>query len=92
MPWRTTVTIHARFLKRLLHSAMPELDKNAGEQMLIYQFLTGVPTAISQQLRATGEAKELTKVVEQACLLMTIDNYSSPHVRYHNRAVTEIKG
>ena len=34
-------------LKRLLQSAKPGLDKNAGEQMLIHQFLMGVPTAIS---------------------------------------------
>ena len=66
-------------LKQLLQSVMPGLDKNAGEQMLIHQFLTGVPTAISRQLRATGEAKELRKVVERARLLMTIDNYSSLH-------------
>ena len=58
---------------------MPGLDKNAGEQMLIHQFLMGVPTAISRQLRATGEVKELTKVVERARLLMTIVNHSSPH-------------
>ena len=47
------------------------------EQMLIHQFLTGLPTDISRQLRATGEAKELTKVVERARLLMTMDNQSS---------------
>ena len=63
-------------LKRLLQSAMPGLDENAGEQMLIHQFLTGLPTDISRQLRATGEAKKLTKVVERARLLMTIDNQS----------------
>ena len=64
-------------LKRLLQSAMPGLDENAGEQMLIHQFLMGLPTDISRQLRATGEAKKLTKVVERARLLMTIDNQSS---------------
>ena len=64
-------------LKRLLQSAVPGLDVNAREQMLIHQFLTGLLTDISRQLRATEEAKELTKVVERACLLMTIDNQSS---------------
>ena len=44
--------------------------------MLIHQFLTGLPTTISRQLRAMGEAKEFTKVVEWAHLLMTIDNHS----------------
>ena len=64
-------------LKRLLQSAMPGLDESASEQMLIHQFLTGLPIDISRQLRATGEAKELTKVVERARLLMKIDNQSS---------------
>ena len=64
-------------LKRLLQSAVPGLDVDVREQMLIHQFLTGLPTDISRQLRATGEAKELTKVVERARLLMTMDNQSS---------------
>jgi len=42
--------------------------------MPIHQFLTGLPTAISRQLRATGEATELDKVVERARLLLTINN------------------
>ena len=45
--------------------------------MLIHQFLMGLLTDISRQLRATGEAKKLMKVVERARLLMTIDNQSS---------------
>ena len=65
-------------LKWLLQSAMPGLDENTSEQMLIHQFLTGLPTDISQQLCATGEAKKLTKVVERARLLMMIDNQSLP--------------
>jgi len=53
---------------------MPGIEKKTGEQMLIHQFLTGLPTTISQQLRATGKATELDKAVEQARLLMTIHN------------------
>ena len=63
-------------LKWLLQSTMPGLDVSTGEQMLIHQFLTGLLTDISRQLHATREAKELTKVVERAHLLMTIDNRS----------------
>ena len=58
---------------------MPGLDKKAGKQMLIHQFLTGLPTTISQQLRVTGEMNELDKVVKRAHLLMTIDNQDLLH-------------
>ena len=73
---RPPLPLFMQDLKRLLQSAMPGLDENIGEQMLIHQFLTGLLTDISRQLRATGEAKKLTKVVERARLLMTIDNQS----------------
>ena len=68
--------LFTQYLKRLLQSSVPGLDVNTREQMLIHQFLMGLPTDISRQLRASGETKELTKVVEQARLLMTIENQS----------------
>jgi len=43
---------------------MPGIEKKAGKQMLIHQFLTGLPTEISQQLLVTGKATEINKAVE----------------------------
>ena len=37
-------------LKRLLQQAMPELTAEATKQLLIHQFLAGLPTSLSQQV------------------------------------------
>ena len=39
---------------RLLQLAMPGLEKKAKEQLLLYQFMVGLPAAMSQQLDAMG--------------------------------------
>ena len=73
------LSLFTQDLKQPLQTAIPRLDKKAGEQMSIHQFLTGLPTTISRQLHATGEMNELDKVVERARLLMTIDNQDPLH-------------
>ena len=51
---------------------MPELEKNARDQLLLHQFLAGIPNAVSRQLRATGEIKTLNATVTRARLRMTM--------------------
>ena len=63
--------------KKLLDQAMPEVEKNARDQLLLHQFLAGIPNAVSRQLRATGEIKMLDAAVTRARLLMTIDDSGS---------------
>ena len=41
----------------LLLQAMPDLDTTTRDQLLLHQFVAGLPQAVSPQLRATGEAK-----------------------------------
>ena len=52
-------------LKQLLGQAMPKLEVNAQEQLLLHQFLAGLPESVSSQLQATGETKSLEDVVER---------------------------
>ena len=59
-------------LKRLLSHAMPELPQEARDQLLLHQFLNGLPPAISKQLRSTGDTRQLEATVERARLLMAI--------------------
>ena len=54
---------------------MPSLDKPACDQLLLYQFLAGLPENISRQLRATGETKTLDAAIARTRLLMTIDDH-----------------
>ena len=48
-------------LKNLFDQAMPGKDAAAREQLLLHQFLGGLPASISKQIRAAGETKELDK-------------------------------
>ena len=48
-------------LKSLLEQAMPDLDAEAHKQLRLHQFLTGLPPAVSRQLRAADEVHDLIK-------------------------------
>ena len=67
-----SVSVYLHDLKRLLDQALPDLEANARKQVVLHQFMSGLPTNISAQLRATGDAKELDSTVEKARLLLAI--------------------
>ena len=71
-----SVSMFAYELKKLLQQAMPGIETTAREQLILHQFLAGLPIVISQQLRASGETKELDKVVDRARLLMAMNDHS----------------
>ena len=52
---------------------MPEIDGLAREQLLLHQFLAGLPLTISKQLRATGDVSKLETAVERARLLLSLE-------------------
>ena len=60
-------------LKRLLDQAMPGLTNKAREQLLLHQFLTGLPSAISKQLCSLGDKKAPDMTVERTQLLISIE-------------------
>ena len=68
-----TLNLYVHELKRLLQQAMPDLQADAKEQLLLHQFLTGLPPAVSKQLRSTGETKQLEATVQRARLIMTVE-------------------
>ena len=61
-----------------LKQAMHELEVNASKPLLLHQFLSGLPTPISRQLRATGDTKELDAVVQRAKVLMAVSEQEQP--------------
>ena len=71
-----TLSLFMQDLKRLLQLAMPGLENEAKDKLLIHQFLAGLPADTSQQLRASGDMREFPVVVEWAHLLMTIDSHN----------------
>ena len=57
-----SVFVHQKLLKKkkkkkkkLLLQAMPDLDTTTRDQLLLHQFVAGLPQAVSWQLRATGD-------------------------------------
>ena len=60
-------------MKKQLEQAMPNFDMAARNQLLLHQFLSGMPDSISRQLRASGDMKSLEDTVARARLLMAID-------------------
>ena len=53
-------------LKKLLPQVMPDLDTMMRDQLLLHQFMAGQHQAVRQQLRVTGEAKDLAATMERA--------------------------
>ena len=60
-------------LRQLLKQAMPEASEDTWKQLLLHQFVSGLPANISKQLRATGEVNDVDVVMERAKLLMTME-------------------
>ena len=68
-----SLSVFLHVLKRLLDQVMPEADAATRKQLLLHQFLNGLPNYVSRQLRAAGEISDLDKPLEQAKLLLTIE-------------------
>ena len=52
---------------------MPDVTGAAREQLLLHQFLAGLPVSISKQLRAAGNATRVETALERARLLMALE-------------------
>ena len=72
------LSIFSYELKRLIDQAMPTADAGTRKQLLIHQFLTGLPTEISKRLRAAREIDDLEQLIQGAKLLITIDANEKP--------------
>ena len=51
-------------LRQLVKQAMPEVSKDTWKQLILHQFVSGLPANISKQLRATGEVNGVDAVME----------------------------
>ena len=66
------ISLYLHDLKMLLDQAMPVLAAKAKQQLLIHQYLAGLPASVSQKLQVTGNTQVLDQVVELAKLLMVV--------------------
>ena len=52
---------------------MPDANAATRSQLLLHQFVSGLPAYIGKELQATREVNDLDRVLEWAKLLMTIE-------------------
>lgn len=69
------LSAYLHYLKKLLGWAIPGLEKSALGQLLLHQFLPGLPDTISWQLRVIWETKKVETAVEWVWLVMTIEDH-----------------
>jgi len=55
---------------------MPDVTAQTMDQLLLHQFLSGLPYEVSKQLRATGATDTLKTAVERAKIPMTIKQHA----------------
>ena len=60
-------------LKRLLQQIMLELSEDDSQQLLVHQFLIGLPEPVSPQLWAVGNTTNIQQFVKHAKVLMIVD-------------------
>ena len=60
-------------LKQKLQHAMPDITSAARNQLLLHQFLAGLPVQICKQLQAAGDVTSMKTVLERAQLLMSLE-------------------
>jgi len=70
------LSLYVHELKSLLRQAMPDVTAQTMDQLLLHQFLSGLPYKVSKQLRATGATDTLKTPVERAKILMTIEQHA----------------
>ena len=71
---------------------MPNIDATFHGQLLLHQFLAGIPGQVSRQLWAMGNATDLQWVVEKDRLLMSIDEQHENAVTPSNAIVESTLG
>ena len=58
------LSVYIHNLKVLIERAMPDIDATSCGQLLLHQFLAGIPGHVHQQLRAMSNTTDLQRVVE----------------------------
>ena len=59
-----SLLVFAHELKQLLEQALPGTDTNMSKQLLLYQFISGLPSSLSKQLQVAGQINDLKMAVE----------------------------
>ena len=86
-----SLSVFAHELKRLLEQALPTADASTSKQLLLHQFINGLPNSLSTQLRAAGHINDLKTAMERAKLLMTLEEEPHKTVAVQSTEVAALK-
>ena len=64
------LSVFSHDLKKLLEQAMPEIDSKVRDQLLLHQFVAGLP---SKRLRAAGAVTDLKEAIKRVKLMMSLE-------------------
>ena len=68
-----SLSVFVHQLKQMLTQAMPTVNAKIREQLLLHQYVTGLPSHVSKQLREVREHNKLNKVLKRVKLLLTLE-------------------
>ena len=76
--WQASISVYQAPLWKETQPSGFSVSTSTAEQMtrtqlVLHQFITGIPAHVSKQLRVTGKVGDLDKVLERAQLLLTIE-------------------
>ena len=67
------LSLYLHDLRQLIDRAMPKLDSTLKEQLILHQFVAGLPATVCRQLRAAGDMTNLQSTLERAKLLLSLE-------------------
>lgn len=71
------ISVYVHALKKFLDQVILYLDKSAREQLLLHQFLAGIPSEVSKPIRAASDVKSLDQSTDQSRLMMAVNSSTS---------------
>lgn len=86
-----SLSVFSHELKRLLEQALPSADADTSKELLLHQFINGLPSSLSKQLRARSEINDLKTAMERAKLLMTLNEEPDKTAAIQTAEVTALK-
>ena len=86
-----SLSVFAHELKRLLEQALPSADASTSKELLLHQFISGLPSSLSKLLRTGSQIDDLKTAMERAKLLMTLKEEPDKTAAIQTAEVTALK-
>ena len=86
-----SLSVFAHELKQLLEQALQSADASTSKELSLHQFISGLPSSLSKQLRTGSQIDDLKTAMERAKLLMTLKEEPDKTAAIQTAEVTALK-